>query len=115
MKLSDKSNGINPVAVVKEKKYDPYMLPELNTFADKPSTRRRTDMMNPKFESWPLIQTGLPFSHYFTGRVKMACHCYMVNPRICLEDCMRYGLGSFWATRLPWSLFDVSINEESFE
>lgn len=83
MKLSGKSDGIDPVAVVKKEKDEPYMLPELNTFADKPSTIRRTDMTSPKFEYWPLIKTALPFPHYFTGLL-MACHCYMLKPRICL-------------------------------
>ncbi|KAM3502296.1 hypothetical protein MY11210_009107 [Beauveria gryllotalpidicola] len=33
--------------------------------------------------------------------VLMVMHTHMLNPRAFLEDCMRYGLNSFWATGLP--------------
>ncbi|KAM3458239.1 hypothetical protein NHJ6243_007461 [Beauveria neobassiana] len=44
--------------------------------------------------------------------VLMVMHTHMLNPRAFLEDCMRYGLNSFWATGLPWKLINDAIGDD---
>lgn len=44
--------------------------------------------------------------------VLMVWHTFMLNPRYYLEDCMRLGLDNVWATGMPWSTIDKTINPE---
>ncbi|OAA43412.1 alpha-ketoglutarate-dependent sulfonate dioxygenase [Beauveria brongniartii RCEF 3172] len=44
--------------------------------------------------------------------VLMVMHTHMLNPRAFLEDCMRYGMNSFWATGLPWKLINDAIGDD---
>ena len=39
----------------------------------------------------------------------------MLNPRAFLEDCIRYGKMSLWATGFPWSIINRCFNEQSLE
>ena len=125
MKLGEADDGVD---VVKEKRWSLYVTRAADRFeswwqkvviaqfSDTRATIRRSDMKRSEFELWPRTQIGMAFPHTMLPPldVLMAWHCYMLNPRNYLEDCMRNGLGSFWATGLPWTLVDVSINEESF-
>ncbi|KAM3499984.1 hypothetical protein MY10362_006810 [Beauveria mimosiformis] len=44
--------------------------------------------------------------------VLMVMHTHMLNPRAFLEDCIRYGMNSFWATGLPWKLINDAIGDD---
>ncbi|KAJ6783587.1 hypothetical protein PWT90_08463 [Aphanocladium album] len=44
--------------------------------------------------------------------VLMVMHTHMLNPRAFLEDTMRYGLNSFWATGIPWELINKAIRDD---
>jgi hypothetical protein len=39
----------------------------------------------------------------------------MLNPRIYLEDCVRYSKQTLWRTKLPWERVYRSIDDETFE
>ena len=45
----------------------------------------------------------------------MVWHSYMLNPRIFLEDSIRYGKMKFWRTGLPWVAINSCIDNESLE
>jgi hypothetical protein len=36
----------------------------------------------------------------------------MLNPRSFLEDAIRYGLGKFWASGMPWELIHQAIDTD---
>ncbi|PNP42296.1 hypothetical protein TGAMA5MH_05978 [Trichoderma gamsii] len=42
--------------------------------------------------------------------VLMILHTHMLNPRSFLEDAIRYGLGTFWASGMPWELIHQAID-----
>lgn len=44
--------------------------------------------------------------------VLMVWHAYMLNPRTYLEDCMRFGLGSLWASDMPWGLLNKALTAQ---
>ena len=45
----------------------------------------------------------------------MVWHSYMLNPRSFFEDCLRYSTMDFWATGMPWTAVDASIDNSTFE
>lgn len=45
----------------------------------------------------------------------MVWHAYMLNPRDCLEDCLRQGKMRFWRAGLPWAVLDPCIDNKTFE
>jgi hypothetical protein len=47
--------------------------------------------------------------------VLMVWHSYMLNPRIYLEDSVRYTKQTLWRTSFPWELIYKTIDNESFE
>lgn len=47
--------------------------------------------------------------------VLMVWHSHMLNPRSFLEDCIRYGKMSFWATGFPWAVINECFNERTLE
>jgi DNA-directed RNA polymerase subunit RPC12/RpoP len=42
--------------------------------------------------------------------VLMVWHAHMLNPRVYLEDCMRYGLKEMWTAGMPWDLVSNAID-----
>ncbi|EHK44500.1 hypothetical protein TRIATDRAFT_162830, partial [Trichoderma atroviride IMI 206040] len=44
--------------------------------------------------------------------VLMILHTHMLNPRSFLEDAIRYGLGTFWASGMPWELIHQAIDAD---
>jgi hypothetical protein len=47
--------------------------------------------------------------------VLMVWHAHMLNPRIYLEDSIRYTNHTLWRTRFPWEAVYASINNATFE
>ncbi|KAI1927265.1 hypothetical protein LOZ65_002392 [Ophidiomyces ophidiicola] len=47
--------------------------------------------------------------------VLMVWHAYMLNPRCFLEDCLRFGKMSFWASGMPWAVLNASIDNHTFD
>ncbi|KAG7042513.1 alpha-ketoglutarate-dependent sulfonate dioxygenase [Colletotrichum scovillei] len=47
--------------------------------------------------------------------VLLVWHAHMLNPRLYLEDCLRYGHSSLWAAGIPWSIINAAITSASFE
>ncbi|KGO77246.1 Protein of unknown function DUF1399 [Penicillium italicum] len=47
--------------------------------------------------------------------ILMVWHAHSLNPRNFLEDCIRYGKMSTWATGFPWEAIDRCINNHSME
>ncbi|KAH8423186.1 uncharacterized protein LDX57_000940 [Aspergillus melleus] len=47
--------------------------------------------------------------------VLMVWHAHMLNPRSFLEDCLRDGKMSFWATGFPWKAINACIGNKTFE
>jgi hypothetical protein len=47
--------------------------------------------------------------------VLMVWHAHMLNPRIYLEDSIRYTNHKLWRTSFPWEAVYASINNETFE
>jgi hypothetical protein len=47
--------------------------------------------------------------------VLMVWHAYMLNPRIYLEDSVRYTKQTLWRTSFPWELVHAVIDNETFE
>ncbi|KAG8533581.1 uncharacterized protein KY384_001321 [Bacidia gigantensis] len=47
--------------------------------------------------------------------VLMVWHAYLLNPRDCLEDCLRYGKLDFWRAGFPWEAVNASIDNNTFE
>ncbi|RAL11268.1 uncharacterized protein BO97DRAFT_425587 [Aspergillus homomorphus CBS 101889] len=47
--------------------------------------------------------------------VLMVWHAHMLNPRAFLEDCIRHGKMSFWASGLPWEAVNASIDNVSLD
>lgn len=47
--------------------------------------------------------------------VLMVWHSHMLNPRIYLEDCIRFTKHSLWHTPFPWQRIYESIDDESLE
>lgn len=45
----------------------------------------------------------------------MVWHAYMLNPRIYLEDSVRYTKQTLWRTPFPWALVYASIDNETFD
>lgn len=45
----------------------------------------------------------------------MVWHAYMLNPRVYLEDCLRLGKMSLWATGMPWEAINASIDDQTFD
>lgn len=43
----------------------------------------------------------------------MAWHAHMLNPRAFLEDCIRYGKMSFWATEFPLAIINDCIHDRT--
>ncbi|KFA53947.1 hypothetical protein S40293_01804 [Stachybotrys chartarum IBT 40293] len=41
--------------------------------------------------------------------VILVWHAYMLNPRLYLEDCLKQGYGSLWASGLPWKVINAAI------
>lgn len=48
----------------------------------------------------------------FLVDVLMILHTHMLNPRSFLEDAIRYGLGTFWASGMPWELIHKAIDAD---
>ncbi|OAQ67280.1 alpha-ketoglutarate-dependent sulfonate dioxygenase [Pochonia chlamydosporia 170] len=42
--------------------------------------------------------------------VLLIWHSHMLNPRVYLEDCLRYGLGGLWVSGMPWQLVNATID-----
>ncbi|KAH6686648.1 hypothetical protein F5X68DRAFT_11359 [Plectosphaerella plurivora] len=42
--------------------------------------------------------------------VILVWHAHMLNPRLYLEDCIRYGHGSIWAGGMPWDAVNKAID-----
>ncbi|KAF6818890.1 alpha-ketoglutarate-dependent sulfonate dioxygenase [Colletotrichum plurivorum] len=42
--------------------------------------------------------------------VLMVWHAHMLNPRLYLEDCIRYGHGALWAGGMPWAVVNEAID-----
>ncbi|KAJ5163215.1 uncharacterized protein N7500_005045 [Penicillium coprophilum] len=47
--------------------------------------------------------------------ILMVWHAHSLNPRNFLEDCIRYGKISTWATGFPWEVIDSCINNHTLE
>ncbi|KXH32314.1 hypothetical protein CSIM01_05736 [Colletotrichum simmondsii] len=47
--------------------------------------------------------------------VLLVWHAHMLNPRLYLEDCLRYGHSSLWAAGIPWSIINAAIISPSCE
>lgn len=47
--------------------------------------------------------------------ILMVWHAHSLNPRNFLEDCIRYGKISTWATGFPWEVIDRCINNHTME
>lgn len=47
--------------------------------------------------------------------VLMVWHAYMLNPRIYLEDCLRFNKHQLWQTQFPWDKIYEAIDSETFE
>ncbi|PYH92432.1 hypothetical protein BO71DRAFT_431877, partial [Aspergillus ellipticus CBS 707.79] len=47
--------------------------------------------------------------------VLMVWHAHMLNPRAFLEDCIRHGQMTFWATGFPWDPVNACINDKTLE
>ena len=58
--------------------------------------------------SWALSNTRSSLTN--GTDVLMVWHTHMLNPRAFLEDCMRAGMGAFWATGMPWHVVDKAID-----
>ncbi|KAH7316647.1 hypothetical protein B0I35DRAFT_451594 [Stachybotrys elegans] len=44
--------------------------------------------------------------------VLLVWHANLLNPRLYLEDCLKQGFGSLWASGLPWKLIDNAIGSD---
>lgn len=42
----------------------------------------------------------------------MVLHAHMLNPRLFLEDCMRYGAREFWTAGMPWERINAAIDQD---
>ncbi|KAH7082416.1 hypothetical protein FB567DRAFT_474898 [Paraphoma chrysanthemicola] len=47
--------------------------------------------------------------------VLMVWHAFMLNPRVYLEDCIRYSKHRLWRTWFPWEVIHRAIDNETFE
>ncbi|KAL0780689.1 hypothetical protein CaCOL14_002024 [Colletotrichum acutatum] len=47
--------------------------------------------------------------------VLLVWHAHMLNPRLYLEDCLRYGHNSFWAAGIPWSIINTAVIGPTFD
>ncbi|KAI2688966.1 hypothetical protein LCP963914a_2055 [Penicillium roqueforti] len=47
--------------------------------------------------------------------ILMVWHAHSLNPRNFLEDCIRYGKMSTWATGFPWEVINSCINNHTME
>ncbi|CAO2653351.1 Nn.00g027620.m01.CDS01 [Neocucurbitaria sp. VM-36] len=47
--------------------------------------------------------------------ILMVWHAHMLNPRIYLEDCIRYSKHALWRTPFPWRLIHESIDNDTLE
>jgi hypothetical protein len=47
--------------------------------------------------------------------VLMVWHAYMLNPRIFLEDSVRYTKQTLWQTSFPWETIHKAIDNDTFE
>jgi hypothetical protein len=45
----------------------------------------------------------------------MVWHAYMLNPRIYLEDCVRFTKQTLWRTSFPWETIYKAIDDETLE
>lgn len=44
----------------------------------------------------------------------MVMHTHMLNPRVFLEDTMRYGLSAYWAAGMPWHVINEAIGDDLY-
>ncbi|KAI8208595.1 hypothetical protein K4K53_013322 [Colletotrichum sp. SAR 10_77] len=47
--------------------------------------------------------------------VLLVWHAHMLNPRIYLEDCLRYGHAELWVAGMPWAIVNAAIRGPAFE
>ncbi|KXH47813.1 hypothetical protein CSAL01_03306 [Colletotrichum salicis] len=47
--------------------------------------------------------------------VLLVWHAHMLNPRLYLEDCIRYGYNSLWAAGIPWPIINSAITGPAFD
>ncbi|OHW90767.1 alpha-ketoglutarate-dependent sulfonate dioxygenase [Colletotrichum incanum] len=47
--------------------------------------------------------------------VLLVWHAHMLNPRLYLEDCLRYGHGALWAAGMPWPVINKAITGATFD
>ncbi|KAF9884035.1 hypothetical protein FE257_002373 [Aspergillus nanangensis] len=83
-----------------------------------PSSRPRLrldDFEKVDYENLAFIERDAPL--YWTPRqmppldILMVWHAHMLNPRAFLEDCLRQGKTSFWATGFPWQVINNCIDD----
>ncbi|OLN96095.1 Glycine-rich domain-containing protein 1-like protein 2 [Colletotrichum chlorophyti] len=47
--------------------------------------------------------------------VLLVWHAHMLNPRLYLEDCIRYGHGALWTGGMPWAVINKAIAGATFQ
>ncbi|OHF04055.1 hypothetical protein CORC01_00394 [Colletotrichum orchidophilum] len=76
------------------------------------SSRQRGHRTRARYE-------GFPESEPLIWREDMlpplVWHAHMLNPRLYLEDCLRYGHNALWAGGIPWSAINNAITGTTFD
>ncbi|EEU36855.1 uncharacterized protein NECHADRAFT_42088 [Fusarium vanettenii 77-13-4] len=76
-------------------------------------TSQLSEALSPAHEAFPVTGGVLDWNNMVLPPldVLMVLHTHMLNPRLFLEDCMRYGAREFWAAGMPWEKINAAIDK----
>ncbi|KAM6525731.1 hypothetical protein FALCPG4_011265 [Fusarium falciforme] len=76
-------------------------------------TSELSETLSPAHEAFPVMGDVLDWNNMVLPPldVLMVLHTHMLNPRLFLEDCMRYGAREFWAAGMPWEMINAAIDK----
>ncbi|KAJ4174255.1 hypothetical protein NW754_004670 [Fusarium falciforme] len=76
-------------------------------------TSQLSETLSPAHEAFPVMGDVLDWNNMVLPPldVLMVLHTHMLNPRLFLEDCMRYGAREFWAAGMPWEKINAAIDK----
>ncbi|ORY57814.1 uncharacterized protein BCR38DRAFT_354067 [Pseudomassariella vexata] len=83
-----------------------------NSFVADPLIASDMEGDSPKYLGFPDINAATNWTALMLPPldVLMVWHAHMLNPRVYLEDCMRYGLKGLWNGGMPWKMVNEAID-----
>ncbi|EED20429.1 conserved hypothetical protein [Talaromyces stipitatus ATCC 10500] len=123
-KFGDETSKTKALIRIREKRWAVYTARAVDRYADwwkncVPVSETSPTVSMMRSSGYVALTSSTPIS--WTAKnlppldVLMVWHAHMLNPRTYLEDCLRGGKMSFWATDFPWSLVDAAIDNKNLD